>query len=811
MTFTINSINVIDDLIEGSLNIQDRCDTSIAQGTCQLYTNKIVKNIPPYTLCSIDGVSYFISSEATQDMINAGYWTHDCTILELTAILQCYILGTKRFSASANHQDGDKIAMIARIIESKYGNLTISTPAGMTSNHEFNFGPGTTVLQALTEIMTWYNYRPKVTSVTYGTTTTITISKISLDGNQMYPLDSTRLMSKVYRQNVDDYGAILESEMQNVVDRTDIVTFKGLTCRSEDYVYNSDNAVLLLPTRVEEIRKLTCKKAGEWSFDVSIVFDNLSQSNIGTTNWNNIGLSSDSDRMCSPAKTWLEWRDILINSFQDIDDDESTITYICDKLWEEFFEPKDFNYDSFKNTSWYVWNRPNASNGDTRYRFTPAPTTWADDKGRIVNTYSNITANLELNILEKGKWELLEAKEKPKYAVYESGSNVISNLYQRYNSNIWTDWLGSSVGPVIKESLANFDDTDNINIAYTGSGTYLSATCSISIGGSVNYNPIFYTFDVECVPITNPIILDIDLDSTPNETNLKKFAKSYELSASMVSFDNVIDNIGKTNHMLGQPEVSIEYDITELQSLPGITNKVQIDNNYFYIMSITTEIHRDYKTAYINLCSSYSKIADAIGVESQYQSTRLPIDEVIERPIYIKGPTLTTNPNMDKCMAQFTFYKSNNDIITKVIKRVVKMRKNNKIYFYVEAYDNYSFDKRIRKTDGTTLNEVTSTNYACEDIRYGDSNNESWYVDIKIYDGVDMSNYPPTSYEQTIHFTSTDISDVMPSQAAQILIATLEATHYFDQFNLVLSTQKKVICKDPREKLTFTIICDYTG
>ena len=819
MTFTINGIDVSNALIEGTLTIQDRCDTALAQGTCQLYTTLITKNIPPYTLCSIDGQSYFISSEATQDMINTDYWTHDCTILELTAILQCYILGTKCFSASANHYDGDKISMIAGIIGSKYGKLRFITPAGMDSpgnNHDFRFGPGTTMLQALTEIMTWYNYRPKVTSVSFSTTpgvdSVITISKVALDGNQTYTLDSTKLISKVYRQNVDDYGAILESEMKNVVDRTDTITFTGLTCRSENYLFNSDNAVLMLPTRVEEIKKVRCRKAGEWFFDISIIFDDLNSNILSTTNWNNIGLATDSDRMSSQAKSWAAWREILVVEYTDPNDDTLNTIYICDELWNKFFAPKGFNYDAFKDKTWYIWNRPNASNGDTRYRFTPAPTDWANDNGRMTTTYTNIAADLELNIMEKGKWEIQEAKDKPKYAVYESGSNVISNLYGRYNSNVWSDWIGSSTGPVIKESLPNFDYHQRVYIGYVNaSGGSLSADCTIKIAVSSDYNPIGYTFEVECIPFTNPIFVDIDESATANETSVKKFSKSYDVAASIVSFDNVIDNISKTNNMLGQPEVSIEYDTTNA-TLPAVTNRVLIDDSYYYITSFTREIHRNYETTYINLCSSYSKVADAIGVETQFQSTRLPMDEVIERPIYIKGPTLHTNPDVSNCLGEFIFYDKFNNKISKVYKRVVKMSRNDKIYFYFEAYDNYAFDKRIRKLDGsviTSSDNVESGNYACDDISYGDINNEAYSVTIRVVDGIDLKDSKTGSYEMNPILSTDDIPnyDLMPAvvQAVFDLWLTLTAGSVTTLFN----APNRVVYKDTREKLTFTIICDY--
>ena len=71
------------------------------------------------------------------------------------------------------------------------------------------------------------------------------------------------------------------------------------------------------------------------------------------------------------------------------------------------------------------------------------------------------------------------------------------------------------------------------------------------------------------------------------------------------------------------------------------------------------------------------------------------------------------------------------------------MSRNDKIYFYFEAYDNYAFDKRIRKLDGsviTSSDNVESGNYACDDIPYGDINNEAYSVTIRVVDGVNLKD-----------------------------------------------------------------------
>lgn len=781
MTLIINGIDVSDDLVVDTLKIQNRCDIAFAQGQCQLYTDQISKNIPPYTLCTIDGVKYFISSSATQDMQNTAFYTHNCQILELTSILQCYILGTKRFSAVSQHNDKKKIQIIGELIENKYGCTFTYSFSLRNLNHEFSFGAGTTMYQAVTEILTWYNARPKVTDITLdltGNIANITLEVFSLDDDGVFVLSTNRIISKEYTQNSDDYGAILESEMQNVVDRNEPITFSNLTCRSDDVLFNADSAVIMLPTKVEQITKVTCYNSQEIKHEISIVFSSNFYDSLGASRQAQLGLSSDSDRMSSSAKTWEQWRSILICT-----NASEVEVNVCDEIYNQFFKDYGFDYDEFKTYTWYIWNRPNASNNDYRFRFTPVPTAWASDTGSILSStyHQNITGTLEVNVVEKTKWDTLDAYSKAENAYYETGGNRIENLCKLYNDGVIQNTFGlTSDSPITKPKHYNTE----LKLLNYVSGSYLKATIDYT-ASTTTTNPLAFVYNVTCVPIANPVLISKNTSATPNENATRLLAKSYEKSSSIISFDNVMKSMKDVNKMLGQPELSIEYDITGLDSTPDLAFSTVVDGSTYYLMSYMDIYHRNRTSRFLNLCSSYSKIADAIGIETQFTATRLPIDEIVERPIYMKEVSVNSN-NIDVTngLLGFKFYNEDSQLITTLFKKPIKLDDNNGTFIiYAECIDNYAFDTKIVNGDGTDISSApTSGNFQCKSIPYGDNYNEIYWVQILYYSNIKLTALQ--SYN-------------LP---------------YFDT-NLLPQpewSKKRVLYKDSREKLTFTIICNYT-
>lgn len=792
MSLIINGIDVTDDVLEGTLRIQERCDSGMAQGSCQLYTNLIAKNIPPYSICTIDGTKYFISSEASQDLQNSGYWTHDCIILELTAILQCYILGTKCFSAVANHNDKTKIDYIADVITTKYGKLNFTISMTLADNHEFLFGPGTTMYQALTEILSWYNYRPKVTaySITSGTTS-ITISTTALNSNATYSLSDLLLISKTYRQNVDDYGAILESEMKNVVDRTDTIVFKDLTCRSEDILFNLDQAIIKLPCKVEKINKLTTRASTNKTI---VVISNDSLNENTDLTW----LDSGAVGFKYIIHTFDDWTREAFNYYRPEDPNQTDVgelvgSNIAAFLWSNYYS-NEFSWDEFKTQKWILYkattsrvDNSNQTVTETVYRFKPFngnEATQADiynaiqSGNAISNTESDIYAHtqFDLRLVEKSVWDTMTNADQSTYAVYESGGDKIYNLDGEYKYNFWSQITGFTGHSFLYGYSAG--TTTEI---YNDPSLYLTLSLTHVKGALSNTDATQLLFDVECVPISNPIIIDTDTSAKPNETSQKLLSKSYQNSSSTVSFDNVIDGIKKTNTMLGQPEVEIEYDTTDV-TLPVPTNKIEVDGTYYYVMAVTTEYHRNYRKSYINLSSSYSKIADAIGVESQYHSTRLPVDTIVERPICIDSSVSIAESDIagKNVFAYFWFANDRKFLIRPSI-----MKQGNKIYFYCEFEDNYSAGKTLKST------YAANSNMEMLDTPYGDSNNEIGNCYITLYDLGALSR------EQSYTLPVYD-SSVFPNMVSVKAIEKNGNTSF-------------LIRKDTREKLTFTIICNYTG
>ena len=117
--------DVTDDIISNVIN-QNRSDDSFAIGTLKIKTNQISKAIPPYSFMSvnIDGVyeQYLVSSKASPYLSYNGLYVHEIEVIEPTAKLCCYIIGSKSFSTTgSNKLDSEKLKILAKLLDWEYG------------------------------------------------------------------------------------------------------------------------------------------------------------------------------------------------------------------------------------------------------------------------------------------------------------------------------------------------------------------------------------------------------------------------------------------------------------------------------------------------------------------------------------------------------------------------------------------------------------------------------------------------------------------------------------------------------------------
>ena len=85
----------------------------------------------------------------------------------------------------------------------------------------------------------------------------------------------------------------------------------------------------------------------------------------------------------------------------------------------------------------------------------------------------------------------------------------------------------------------------------------------ISYTFNIATNQLNATFNVECVPITNPIIIDSKNDTPDNEDSYKPLTRTYSMGDNnglMTDFKALMNDIDRQNETLGKPEYVLEVD-----------------------------------------------------------------------------------------------------------------------------------------------------------------------------------------------------------------------------------------------------------
>lgn len=670
-------VDLSDDII-GSVVIQERIDQAFGSGSAQAITNKLSYNIPPYTLAHIgasstDYIQYVVSSEATKYLSMPTYYSHQITIMSIEALMECYVLGTKALSRD-NTSDYTKIQRnICRLLSLKYSiTLTINSQLSNILNqvgNEYIFGSGATLWSIMLEICSKYDtpYKPTCSVDVANNTINIDIKQIT----NSYSLTESQILNETISQNSEDYGLMLETEATNVVDRDSEVTFKALTCRSDEVGLTEDNAKIILPTNVEGI--------------TSVVADGYVL--LKTTDFNarfntimplNHQIQSNFDYIAhvslTEAMTYDDWQ-IAVNGV--------------------YYNPIKYLYDNFyKNYG---------IDPDLEYTFTTHP--------NIVPPYTELTFNGVLNFrlpidltsrtLESDVWNGKTAEEKAQLALYSKGGNSISNLNGNYVVFLFGD--GNVFDAVAQDYALTYGNRQlTFNPFDDGSGTTINT--GNESGLEPSNNPSEHTYDVTCVPITAPKIIDYKNGTPINENSYKRLSRTYNNTANPIDFNKLIKNMDESNEQLGKPELTLEYDLT-LPQHPSVGNKITRNSRFYYLMSIQKTYSANSIIAQLNLCESYYKIADAIGVAYQFESTKYPINSIVTRPIFNSYKSTTDwnliHDNEYGILIKLTTYYELLGIptpITSVIKRATVMTAGDDYYLYVEAIDQYSFDTQSLST-----------------------------------------------------------------------------------------------------------------
>ncbi len=750
----------ITDKIDPNFQNEARCDEVFSVGTMKAWLD-IPYNIPPYTLLMIGEDYYLCSSQSTRYMTYENLYVHDITILEATAILSCYILGSKSFSVTGtNKTDVEKIKIISSLMKQKY-NVTLDYNVEefrqYNKEQEFTFGLGTTVYDALLAIAKTYNCVPKVNQIDFignEKVPYVEIYFLKLGDDNPYPLNEENITNEICTQNVDNYCKTLEAEMSNVIDRTDKVLYEGLTTRSDDLEMTDKTAKLFLPTRIEEVKEFYVINNIELqTYDSTTAMYlkyqhySIDQINNLMKDWYERGFIRKDSIMY--YATYEEWRNLFKA------EDEEGLYYPFDDLYENCLKINFENRTEFYNTE-FIYNT-GLTGQDNYFKL------YLRSKEEIEGTKINISNR----ILSKAQYDILTLEDRPKYCYYTPGSNIIDGMMETYRNDIWNIILNKDVKPFLY--YASVDEKYERKY-----GEYLEVKLNIALSIS-EFDVRKHTFNALVTTITNPFVKSEKTIIPINQNEYMPSSRSYDKGSNNIDFDKMIASLQKSNDMLGLPELSLEYDLGADGIIPQPGQKIAYKENNWYIASVITYYRTSRIYCIINLVSSFNKIADAIGVETQFNTTPNPLENIIERTVFYETKSNVVIPNNVWFRIGFKFRENSGNFNKTLFVRASVSKHDNVTYLFAETLDQYSFGRQTRDIYDKEANKY-SNRFAVYDIGYVNEYNE-----VASYK-IDVVKLPVLSIENSY-----------------------KLPEYIGTYDTLISLPEQKLYKDAREKINFTI------
>ena len=769
------SYNITNELQINTLKWQERADTAFASGSCQIITDKLNFNIPSYSIIELSYIDddpqepsvitypFLISSTARKHPQIEGLYIHDCELLEQTAILETFVLGSKSFSAESSFtNDRNRIQTIYQLMHEKYPNYTfdaseiLSPYTGIElGNYEYTFGAGTTMFAALSEICLRNGYKlgAIISDFNY-----IILTATSLTTNTAFDISNLRIIDYQFSQETKNYCKYLETEAKNVVDRDSYQAWKGLTCRSEGAALDADHAVIQLPSEVESIEEFRVSGQNfshndcEFNIDLTpaLSHDSIDKQWIvdhgGTVSGNAVDLT----------QTW----DIIYSLM----------------IYFPYIRSALNKFKSYYN--WlFVYNNTNT--------FTLRGTTNGGNNltSLTLSLVSNFNANVPMTsmLAEESYWNTIIANDKPRYVVYKSGSRTMYNLNATYKKDFWGTILGITTGNFLSfRMIYSTTLTDSIlSISY-------DAVCKIVFPST---NPLNYQYDVKSVAITKPKFISTKITDPLNESNWKTMTRTYTNSDNVIDMDSLLTDMDKKVEPLGNVDFTMTLDTSDTNDYPKPLNAITFNSKTYYVASLEHTYKSNVRTTQYNLSLQPLKIADAIGVEYQFNPIRLPYYSVIDRPLYfeyqdsiINGHTFTQG--LDNALENgkpviiLIESKTSETYITAAVGlyAIVMKDDNDNYILYCECADNYSAgDQAIPASAGKYENKA---------VKYGNYQSEIKYINI-------------VGYCLSENLSRSD-SYTMPNIDRNFM------SNYSDYDSRELFANQ-LVYKDGRERLTFTI------
>lgn len=774
--------DISNDVIINSFQIQERGDLVFECGGFDFVSSSIIKNIPPFTYChiadkNIDIVNneevvlnqvewtFLIESEVNINLLtNKAY--HTCKLLDTKAILECYVVGTKTHSLNGV-TDFNFLKWCYELAIPNGDPANVSQTNITTSiANEYTFGSGTTLYDVFKTVTLRNNWSFDV-SFAGADVNQIKVQISNKPSARSNYLSTSKVLQFRTLQNADNYSKHLVSEASNVVDRAQETRFIWLRPRSEDATIDSDNCVIKLPTKVEAITSFK-------------VYGNLYVNVFGycpifTRAWI-LQHGGSAGNYRTTSKKLSEW----ISE----DDDTNQTIWNGINVFYWFYTHGWNNIPDALNLYITVYEDSNGNCAAVLTSFISASYTqkWCEAD------YTPICVTDEY-------YNSLAPNEQPKYVTYKSGGNVISNLNKNYKTDFW--------GQMSDSDIYNFLSGSNPVYHTEQHETYpdLKAVHTIT-GGSLNsqsdVDPMNFVYTVSCIPISSPKIYDTknfgsdEASYLVNETSMKPMTRTYQMGSSNslpVDFKLLYKDMDAQNETLGRIETMALVDTTDrtVSNLykPDDYFSITIANNSFGRFYVSSLVHRysmGKRITQLNLSKTRNKIADAIGVDYQYNSTKYAMQNVVDRPLYFElSDTTIYNAiaNENNLHLKFDFYKANGDFLISLLQRatVLKPASGNIMVLYCEAVNNYIWAyKSTQATSSYRLNEA---------VKYTDDVGEVGYVSISV---IKQTNYDMNfDYEYPL--------------ASALNIIGSEGVNYFT-YEIV---SDKYIAKDERERLSFTV------
>ena len=712
-TFKINNIDISNDVLLNTFSYMKRLDDVFGTGSFSFESKTIDYNIAPYSVLIIDNDYFLCNSEATYHYGNKT-WIHNVSTIEATSVLSRFLVGSKAFSITGtNTYDYEKINILLKLINQKYKvNISFDTEDLETifnKQIEYVFTAGTTLFDALNEIVKNYNYRIYVSKIE---DKKIYIKYIDLENMEVLEISDYKLLSKTKTQNPENYCKYLESEVNNVVDTTNISLVDNIFPTASDIKLSEETYMLKLPTPIYKIKSF-------WAnLDAHIEAVLIMPSSL------------DADPAMQSYELWSNTYPILKD------------------IYDVYFAKYLPNWEKFKTQEWYRQGR------------TLIPYGSSQSSGIIEKPIYKV--DLTWRLKSKEQYDLIEDKDKPDYIYYTLGNNVIDGFNVFYKNDFWNTLIGQTKKPF----FLNMGGTVK---PYQGE---IYEGVEIAEFKIIADNDIFKaTYGGEYYSLSNLLLVNVKKDTPENEKDYKPYALSYGKSSNYVDFDKISNSMEIENQSVGKVEKILEYDITG-ESFLYDYKKIIFEGKEWYVSNAQYKMTSTQNVVTLNLVSNYNKVADIVSLNSQYNTTKNPLQDIIERPVYIES-TQPFSFNRGKSYFVVTFEFADGKTIDLLFSPIV-LTQNEDTYFYFEMEDQYNAKNRaVNVQDSTQIFKV-------ESVPYVDSNNEVVKCSLK---RVDLENI---NYE---------IAKNLP----------LYKNWMIDNPFYQTISNAFFVYKDAREKLTFTI------